>query len=115
MIIAPLVHLYFRQITPSRASIGAYSQGVQQAREELAREALVRSDTRESIVESFRGGQYIVGVSFVIVGFIKYAETSYYHVRVIYALASINFGSLCICVYNSAAIGRSELLAINLV
>jgi hypothetical protein len=103
MIIAPLVHLYFRQITPSEESVQGEESVVQQARA-----ALNSSKTRECIVESFRGGQYVIGLSYVIIGFVEHSQTSYYHVRIIHALASINLASALIFKYNLTAIERHE-------
>lgn len=100
MIIAPFVHLYFRQIMPDRTLVQRQQPPVQEART-----ALGQSKTRECIVESFRGSQYIVGLSYVTIGFVKHLETSYYHVRIIHALASINLASAFIFEYNLSAIG----------
>jgi hypothetical protein len=66
MIIAPFTHLYFRQIAPSRAIAEGRQPEIQRARK-----GLISSKTRETIVESFRGGQYIVGLSYITVGFIN--------------------------------------------
>jgi hypothetical protein len=100
LIIAPYIHLFFRQVTPARGINEYDPEGVKRE----ARRSLLTSKCRDAIVDSF-GSQYIVGLSFIIVGFIRHTQTSYYHVRIIHALASMNFVGACVSQYNLVATG----------
>ncbi|KAM5526781.1 hypothetical protein FOXYSP1_20770 [Fusarium oxysporum f. sp. phaseoli] len=104
MMIAPFVHFFFRQITPAKSRINAAELGSHYAKALEARETLARSDTRHFVVSSFCSSQYVITLSLVVVAFVKHHEISYYHLRIIHSMASLNFGSACICAYNYTAI-----------
>ncbi|KAF2474148.1 uncharacterized protein BDR25DRAFT_351680 [Lindgomyces ingoldianus] len=54
--------------------------------------------SREAIMAVFTG-QYIVGLAYLVVAFIKHKEVSYYHLRIIFGLSSINMAVALVSEY----------------
>jgi hypothetical protein len=101
MFLAPYIHLFFSQITPVRLIGEVDPLGAKRE----ARSNLLYSECRASIVDSF-SSQYIVELSFIIAGFIMRKQISYYHIRMIHALASITLASASVSEYNKVANGK---------
>jgi hypothetical protein len=56
-------------------------------------------------------GQYIVGLAYLVVAFIKHKEMSYYHLRIIMGLCSINMAVALVSEYTRLALlGTSHIL-----
>jgi hypothetical protein len=104
MFIAPYIHLFFTQITPIRAENENDASGEKHE----ARKKLLYSRCRAAVIESY-GAQHIIGLSFLIAGFIMHKQTSYYHVRMIHLLASILLASATVSEFNFEA--NSECLS----
>ena len=64
----------------------------------------------EAIMAVFTG-QYIVGLAYLVVAFIKHKEMSYYHLRIIMGLCSINMAVALVSEYTRLALlGTSHIL-----
>lgn len=62
-----------------------------------------RSSAHAAIVSMFTG-QYVVGLAYVVTTFIKHKEMTYYHLRIVIGLCSINFVVLFVCEYTRKTI-----------
>ncbi|KAF2190331.1 hypothetical protein K469DRAFT_682436 [Zopfia rhizophila CBS 207.26] len=113
MIVAPAIHLYLWQITfapgsapraepDGRLTSSAIDQhrGRQRHGPQVVRQTPRSS---EAIVTAFTG-QYIAACAYMIVAFIKHAELSLYHLRVIHSLCSISLAVGVVSQYNRVAL-----------
>src|SRR5436190_15092131 len=104
---APLTHFYLRQIDSDTRAEGPDVAVSRSSRDEeliAPPNPKPACSTLEVIVSTFTN-QYIIGISFIVVAFIKHADTSYYHIRVIHALCSVNLAIGVVGEHNRRALG----------
>jgi hypothetical protein len=92
MVLAPLVHFYLRQAAPPED------------------ENRPVCGLREAVVSTFTS-QYVAGVAYIVVAFIRREETTYYHLRIIHGLCGINLVVGVVSEYNRRSMGTVLLYA----